>query len=141
MKIKNKMKKAALAMTTAALTSGAVRAAGTDVAIPDNDAVSVHQTVDSNVRVISGVLMHDRYTDVHIVNSDKQYKVYYLDTDNDLLEDCICVQLISQNELRCDYAPGTRLVITEVRGNDGKWLVSEIDVQKTRRILSPEKSR
>lgn len=135
------MKKAALSVLTVAMTANAANAGNIDTVAHDNDTVSAHQTIDSNVRVVSGVLIQERYTDVRIMNSDKQYKAYYLDTDNDFLEDYICLQIISSDELQCDYAPGTRMTVTEVRGNDGKWLVSKIQAQKTRRILSTDKSR
>lgn len=90
----------------------------------------------SDTRQIVGNFIAKRESDVYIINSENKYMMWYLDTDEDGLEDTILTQIIGPNILQIDFFPGTPLKITEKK-IDNRWIIQKIEIDKKSRTIKP----
>ena len=128
----SKIKKAIIMGGIAAISTGAPAKTPAK-----NNGESIKKEVQiSDTRQIVGNFIAKRESDVYIINSENKYMMWYLDTDEDGLEDTILAQIIGPNIPQIDFFPGTPLKITEKKINN-QWVIQEIEIDKKSRTIKP----
>ena len=102
----------------------------------NNDEQIKKEVQISDTRQIVGNFIAKRESNVYIINSENKYMMWYLDTDEDGLEDTILAQIIGPNIPQIDFFPGTPLKITEKKINN-QWVIQEIEIDKKSRTIKP----
>ena len=132
--MKNKFAKGALVMGVSAMSMGGI----TDDALAAENSQKApmeHVITDTNVRKVVGVYIAQRATGIYIDRktrikyvgkqqdlNDEQYLTFLLDTNDDGIEDYICVR---KSQFAIDYVSGTRMEITE-KLDSGEWIIEDI---------------
>ena len=102
----------------------------------NNDEQIKKEVQISDTRQIVGNFIAKRESNVYIINSANKYMMWYLDTDEDGLEDTILAQIIGPNIPQIDFFPGTPLKITEKKIKN-QWVIQEIEIDKKSRTIKP----
>ena len=128
----NKIKKAIIMGGIAAISTGAPAKNPQK----NNDEQIKKEVQISDTRQIVGNFIAKRESNVYIINSENKYMMWYLDTDEDGLEDTILAQIIGPNIPQIDFFPGTPLKITEKKIKN-QWVIQEIEIDKKSRTIKP----
>lgn len=128
----NKIKKAIIMGGIAAISTGAPA----KTPQKNNDEQIKKEVQISDTRQIVGNFIAKRESNVYIINSENKYMMWYLDTDEDGLEDTILAQIIGPNIPQIDFFPGTPLKITEKKIKN-QWVIQKIEIDKKSRTIKP----